>query len=79
MLHFCLASECIRRVKMVRDIFFAVLQRDGYFGHLENLLLAMISDERQNIASWAYAEFSKHDWKNRPLSASSRFQSRTSM
>ena len=49
MLHFGLASECIRRVKMVRDIFFAVLQRNGYFGHLENLLLAMISDERQNI------------------------------
>ena len=68
MLHFGSASQCIRRVKMVRDIFISqfsfhehystkefldiidsVLQLNGYFGHLEDLLLAMTSDERQSI------------------------------
>lgn len=31
------------------DIIDPVLQRNGYFGHPENVLLSMISDERQNI------------------------------
>ena len=35
--------------KELRDIVDPVLQRNGYFGHPENLLLAMISDERQYI------------------------------
>ena len=35
--------------KELLDIIDSVLQRNGYFGNLENLLLAMISDERQDI------------------------------
>ena len=33
----------------LRDIIDPVIQRNGYFGHPENLLLAMVSDERQFI------------------------------
>ena len=35
--------------KELRYIVNPVLHRNGYFGHPENLLLAMISDERQYI------------------------------
>ena len=35
--------------KELLDIIDPVLQRNGHVGHLENLLLAMISDERQSI------------------------------
>ncbi len=35
--------------KELLDIIDPVIQRNGYFGHPENLLLAMISDERENI------------------------------
>ena len=35
--------------KELRDIVDPVLQRNGYFSHPENLMLAMITDERQHI------------------------------
>lgn len=35
--------------KELRDVIDPVLQRNGYFGHPENLLLTMIADERQYI------------------------------
>jgi len=35
--------------KELRDIVDPILQRNGYFGHPENPLFAMISDERQYI------------------------------
>ena len=33
----------------VRDVVDAVIQRNGFFGHPENILLSMLSDERLNI------------------------------
>jgi hypothetical protein len=50
------ARHLFRTIKLSRyltkellDIIDPVLQRNGYFGHPENLLLAMIRDERQHI------------------------------
>jgi hypothetical protein len=40
--------------KPLRDIVDAVIQRNGYFGHAENILLAMLSDERPHIRELAY-------------------------
>lgn len=48
--HFFLAIQLSRYLsKELRDVIDPVLRRNGYFGHPENLLLTMISDERQYI------------------------------
>jgi len=38
----------------LRDIVDEVIQRNGYFGHAENILLAMLTDERSHIRELAY-------------------------
>lgn len=40
--------------KRLKSIVDPVIQRNGYFGHPENVLLAMLADERQEIRSLAY-------------------------
>ena len=35
--------------KHMRDAVDEVIQRNGYFGHAENILLAMLADERSQI------------------------------
>ena len=37
-----------------RDIVDTVIQRNAYFGHAENILLAMLTDDRQHIRELAY-------------------------
>lgn len=40
--------------KHLRDAVDEVIQRNGYFGHAENILLAMLADERSQIRELAY-------------------------
>jgi len=40
--------------KPLRDIVDTVIQRNAFFGHAENILIAMLSDERTNIRELAY-------------------------
>ena len=38
----------------MRDVVDDVIQRNGYFGHAENILLAMLTDNRPHIRELAY-------------------------
>ena len=37
-----------------RDLVDSVIQRNGYYGHSENIILAMLTDDRENIRELAY-------------------------
>lgn len=45
--------------KNLKSIIDPVIQRNGYFGHPENVLLAMLADERKEIRNLAYNRISQ--------------------
>ena len=50
--HFCLSLA--KRKYELKAIVDPVIQRNGYFGHSENILIAMLTDERQPIRELGY-------------------------